>query len=453
MACSVPRSPSRDSVPDASTVGRLPPSRASRLLAFSNEAHTTVDLPASGSLVLGRGRDADVRIDHTSVSRAHARLHLGVPLRVEDLGSANGTRVDGRPVAIGKPADVMVGAVVELGDVRVVAAGDTREGAEERMARVRDLVQRFAPSEVSIIVVGETGAGKELLAEDVHRRSRRAAGPLLRLNCAALTASLLESELFGHERGAFTGATQAKVGLLEAAQGGTVLLDEVGELPLAVQAKLLRVLENREVLRVGAIQTRPIDVRFVCATHRDLDVMVVLGQFRQDLLFRLNGVTISLPPLRARVAEIPVLGQAFLAEACQRAGKASMTISSEACLLLASYRWPGNVRELKNVIERAVLLADSDVIGVQHLMFGRGDFDGAGASTPRPASVPEVLAFGSGAAGIAHGGEDERRRILDALAQSGGNQKEAARRLGLSPRMLAYRIDKLGLPRPRKKGS
>jgi two-component system, NtrC family, response regulator AtoC len=449
MTRSVPRSPLRDSVPDASTVGRLPPSRASRLLAFWKDGHTAFDLPPHGSLVLGRGRDADIRLDHASVSRAHARLHLGVPLRVEDLGSANGTRVDGQPLAAALLADVMVGAVVELGDVRVVASSDVPDGAEDRMARVRDMVQRFAPSDVSIILVGETGAGKEVLAEDIHRRSRRAAGPLLRLNCAALAANLLESELFGHERGAFTGATQAKAGLLEAAQGGTLLLDEVGEMPLPVQAKLLRVLENREVLRVGAVQPRPIDVRFMCATHRDLDVMVVLGQFRQDLLFRLNGVTIPVPPLRARAAEVPVLAQTFLEEACRRAGKVPKSLSTEASLLLTNYRWPGNVRELKNVLERAVLLSDSDTIGMAHLMFGRGRVEGMPEAPPSRA--PELdSAFG----GAPSAGEDaEQQRILSALAASGGNQKEAARILGLSPRMLAYRIDKLGLPRPRKKGA
>jgi two-component system response regulator AtoC len=446
----VPRSPLRDSVPDASTVGRLPPSRASRLLAFWQDGHTAFDLPPHGSLVLGRGCDADIRLDHACVSRAHARLHLGVPIRIEDLGSANGTRVDGQPLTAGQLADVVVGAVVELGEVRLVASGDGRDGAEDRMARVRDLVQRFAPSDVSIILVGETGVGKEVLAEDIHRRSRRAAGPLLRLNCAALAANLLESELFGHERGAFTGATQAKVGLLEAAQGGTVLLDEVGEMPLPVQAKLLRVLESREVLRVGAVQPRPIDVRFVCATHRDLDVMVVLGQFRQDLLFRLNGVTIAVPPLRARAGEISVLAQVFLADACRRAGKTPKSLSTEASLLLTSYRWPGNVRELKNVLERAVLLSDGDTIGMDHLMFGGGRSEGLSAPPPSKAPETDPAASGSSSAGE----EDaEHQRVLSALAKSGGNQKEAARILGLSPRMLAYRIDKLGLPRPRKKGN
>jgi transcriptional regulator with PAS, ATPase and Fis domain len=316
------------------------------------------------------------------------------------------------------------------------------------MVRVRELVERVAPSDVSVLLVGETGVGKEVLAEEIHRRSRRSAGPLLRLNCAALPDHLLESELFGYERGAFTGATQAKPGLLESARGGTVLLDEVGEMPAAVQAKLLRVLESREALRVGALRPRAIDVRFVSATHRDLDVLVVMGHFRQDLLFRLNGMTIHVPPLRERLSEVPELAQKLLVEASARAGRAPPTLSPAAEALLASYRWPGNVRELNNVLKRALLLCDGETLVAEHIVLG-----GAERTSTAPEPAPEPApAEGDGSLEQVSVGGDERERILAALRRSAGNQKEAARILGISRRMLMYRLDKLGIPRPRKRG-
>jgi transcriptional regulator with PAS, ATPase and Fis domain len=409
------------------------------------------DLPPEGTIVLGRGPEAHIRLEDRSVSRLHARIYLGLPLRIEDLGSANGTRLDGFPLTAHHVADVAVGAVIELGDVRVVTARTETDKDVAPMTRVRDLVARFASSDVSVILVGETGAGKEILAGEIHQHSRRASGPFLRLNCAALDTNLIESELFGYERGAFTGATHAKVGLLEAASGGTVLLDEIGEMSLAVQARLLRVLESREVLRLGALQARPIDVRFVCATHRDLDTMVILGQFRQDLLFRLSGVTIALPPLRERTDEIPALAETLLAEACARAGKPLLPLSEGASLLLRSYRWPGNVRELRSVLERAVRLADDAVVSTEHLIFGR-QIPNAAASVPPPSSkIVEDAAARREASIRAPDESPEAGRIRAALEQCGGNQKEAAKLLGLSPRMLVYRIDKLGLPRPRKK--
>jgi len=294
-----------------------------------------------------------------------------------------------------------------------------------------------------VIVLGETGVGKELAAQAVHQRSARAQRPFVRLNCAALPEALLESELFGHERGAFTGALTAKPGLLEAAEGGTVFLDEVAELPLSAQAKLLRALESRELLRVGGLAPRPIDVRFVAATHRDLPARVADGSFRQDLYFRLNGVSITIPPLRERTSEIGPLAAAFAAGAAAAMGRAAPALRADAMDLLLMHPWPGNIRELRNVIERAVVvcLGDGrDTIGVEDLPAEL--FVPHRGATETPAPVEAGLQNDLDAL--------ERRRILDALERCGGHQGRAAEMLGISRRTLLSRLDSHGLPRPRK---
>jgi transcriptional regulator with PAS, ATPase and Fis domain len=302
------------------------------------------------------------------------------------------------------------------------------------MAEVRRLVEKLAPSPVSLILLGETGVGKEVLTEEIHRRSQRS-GPLVRINCAGLAPTLLESELFGHEKGAFTGATQAKPGLIESAHGGTFLLDELGEMPESTQPKLLRVLESREVRRLGALRARPIDVRFVSATHRDLRTMAALGNFREDLLFRLNGYTLVIPPLRERRDEVSGLVSHFLEQACAGSGRLVPTLSEGARVLLESYRWPGNVRELRTVVDRIALLSDGDRVMPEHV-----DFD--------PAARPRAPSRGDGLEPRDH---SEKARILMELGKAGGNQAAAAKALGLTARVLGYRMDKLGLPRPRRK--
>ena len=270
--------------------------------------------------------------------------------------------------------------------------------------------------------------------------------PLVRINCAALTESLLESELFGHERGAFTGATHAKPGLLETANGGTFFFDEVGELPLATQTKLLRVLESREVLRVGGLQPRAIDVRFVSATNRNLREMCASRLFREDLYFRLNGITVTVPPLRGRPAEIRRLTEQFLAESCAAAGKSGLTLSRGALQQLDRYDWPGNVRQLRHVVERAVLLCTADRIDPQHLALE------ASALPTLVSSPPAVPPSASRPQGDLRKDLDEleRERIVTALAQCAGNQTHAARLLGISRRTLIVRLDAYALPRPRK---
>jgi two-component system, NtrC family, response regulator AtoC len=334
----------------------------------------------------------------------------------------------------------------------------------------------------------------------------------LRLNCAALSEQLLESELFGHERGAFTGAIVAKPGLLETAHGGTVFLDELGEMPLSTQVKLLRVLEDRQVQRVGSVKPKPIDVRFVAATNRDLEEEIMAGRFRQDLYFRLNGIAVTIPPLRERTDEIEGLALAFIRHACQKAQRDDIPLlSSQALGLLKGYTWPGNIRELRNVIERAVLLSTEGVILPEHLpvdkmgatvsapssSWGAASQDamrflqrpaplrvprpsmnavtlppppmgtmGFGPGTPLPQPVirnampgstaplpPPVYEDDEARATIRQPrgrDEGERDRILLALERCAGNQTKAARLLGISRRTLVARLEEYNLPRPRK---
>jgi DNA-binding NtrC family response regulator len=338
------------------------------------------------------------------------------------------------------------------------AAIDER-GLDGPMSQLGRLVERIAGSNISVLVLGETGVGKEVMAERIHRLSPRRDRQFLRLNCAALSESLLESELFGHEKGAFTGATQAKIGLLESAPGGTVFLDEVGELPTAMQVKLLRVIEERRVLPVGALKTRPIDVRFVAATNRDLEEEIARGRFREDLYYRLNGVSLVIPPLRQRVDEILGLAAEFTRRAARDNGRSAPPgISAEAQQLLRAYSWPGNIRELRNVVERAVLLCgDGRWILAEHLPAEtmRATFSPAPAADlpapPEPPRPPEVdVAFSKVEQLRQAVADEERARIVEALAACAGNQTKAAGRLGIARRTLVKKLARLNIPRPRR---
>ncbi len=309
------------------------------------------------------------------------------------------------------------------------------------MKTLGGLIDKVALGEISVLIQGETGTGKEVVAEELHLRSRRAKFPLLKLNCAALPEQLLESELFGHERGAFTGAVVAKAGLLEEADGGSVFLDEIGELPPAIQAKLLRVLEQREIQRVGGLKTKRIDVRFIAATHRDLEAAIVAGTFREDLYFRLAAVTLAVPPLRERKTEIDELAVQFCERTARGLGRATPKISKSARALLHAYHWPGNVRELRNVIERATLLCEAS-IDPEHLPQDR-------MREPVVIAVPAVV-----------GGLDnvratsaalERKAIEEALEAAGGNQTSAAKALGISRRTLTNKLNHFHFERPRKR--
>ncbi len=301
-------------------------------------------------------------------------------------------------------------------------------GGSEAMEGLRRLVERVAPSPSTVLICGETGTGKELVAEALHRLSARSKGPLVRINSAAIPESLVEAELFGYERGAFSGADRAKPGRFELADAGTLFLDEIGELPPAVQAKLLRVLQDGRVDRVGGTQPRPVDVRLVTATNRDLEKAVAAGAFRADLYFRLRVVEIRVPPLREHPEDIPQLVEFFLDKQSGRLGRPRPDVSPDALSALMQQPWPGNVRELESSVERALLLSDASPLAP-------GDFGvsppGAGPPAARP--VREAAR------------EAERKVIRAALEASGGNITRASLRLGLSRRGLQIKMKELGL--------
>jgi DNA-binding NtrC family response regulator len=326
------------------------------------------------------------------------------------------------------------------------------------LATTYRLARTVAAGSINVLLLGETGTGKEVLARFIHRLSPRADGPFVALNCATFSETLLESELFGYEKGAFTGAVQAKAGLLESAAGGTVFLDEIGEMPATLQAKLLRVFEERCVRRVGSLKERPINVRLVAATNRNPQTELLNGRFRADLYYRLNGVTLNLPPLRERRADIEPLSLLFLERFAKSLGLSEVPALSRSALdLMLAYHWPGNVRELRNVLERAILMmAGSSMIVAAHLGIEllrepvaapaplTGDTTGvavrqaARSDADLYAAEPEAEPFLRG-----------MEQIVDALNRCGGNQTRAARLLGISRGTLIARIVQYGLPRPR----
>jgi two-component system response regulator AtoC len=565
-----------------------PASSSLYLVVMGPDGPVTHQLPPTGTVLIGRADDAPVRLIDPLASRAHARLHvLGDGLEIEDLGSANGTRVREQEVTRGMRVRVNLGEAITIGSTILLAqnrapslrprqvwphvyfesrlieecaraqslkstfalarvrlegheptdraretiaaalrpgdilatygpreweillidtdrpqsqsilaqvvsavrdvggplrsslvfypadgtspqtlvsrasalllAGDERRPTVEgfvvenpRMRELYTLVERVAAATINVLITGETGVGKEVLAATVHARSPRAGRPFLCINCAALSESILESELFGHEKGAFTGALQTKPGLLEAASGGTLLLDEVGEMSLGMQAKLLRVLETRQVMRVGATRPLAIDVRFVAATNRDLEEEVANKAFREDLFFRLNGICLEIPPLRERPEEIEPLARRCLDNVTRQLGRPAPFLSEEAMELLRGYGWPGNIRELRNIMERAAILCTGDVITHEHLpaqKMRRPPDQGALVAPAAVAAPPPVrdVAMPLRDEKIAA----ERRAIIDALERCAGNQTRAAELLGISRRTLCSRLKEYNIPRPR----
>ena len=432
----------------------------------------TRQLPLSGTLTVGRGEAADIQVSEPSLSRAHLQLVLREDaVSVIDLGGANGTSLRGARLPSHVPVEIAANEQLAAGDLTLVLqeinplappqvaterpssrlAGNTPDPVilDPEMKRLYALATRIARGSIPVLLVGETGTGKEVFAEYLHAASPRRGGPLVRVNCAALTDSLVESELFGHEKGAFTGAQRERRGLLESGHGGTVFLDEIGEIPLATQAKLLRVLEDGQLLRVGASSPRPIDVRFVAATNRDLEDEVDAGRFRRDLYFRLAGAVLSIPALRDRPDEIEPIAEQFAMQAARHLDRPTPSLTDAARATLRGKLWPGNVRELRNVIERAVLLADT-AIDVEHLMFGA-----SAAASPPPVSEqtsPPPAPAASAEAPLADQlASLERDRILEALDRCHGNQTRAAEMLGMPRRTLIKRLDAYGISRPRKK--
>ncbi|HOX33264.1 MAG TPA: sigma-54 dependent transcriptional regulator [Spirochaetales bacterium] len=313
-------------------------------------------------------------------------------------------------------------------------------GESEEIRKVFKIVNRVARTNVSTLLLGETGTGKELVAGAIHYNSLRSGGPFIRVNCAALPEQLLESELFGHEKGAFTGADRMREGRFERADGGTIFLDEVADMSLMTQAKVLRVLQEKSFERLGSSEPVKTDVRVISATNRDLTERMREGQFREDLFYRLNGVTIRLPPLRAREGDLALLVQFFLKKATLEMGKAICGIEPGAMDMLLRYRWPGNIRELENVIERAVVMAEGEIVTAEDLdlLFAGSELPAAGQVSLPPGGV--ALA------------DAERQLIEQALERCGWVQKKAAELLGVSERVLSYKIKNLeaegGLRRP-----
>ncbi len=466
---------------------RMQSEGAFQLVVFSRDEARVFPLPRAGEVVIGRDEANLIRIDHPSVSRRHAVLRVGASLEIEDLGGANGTFVrrtahpsPGNDTAhvniqqlVRRKANVTVGDCLLFGTASVVVrhsprieipdllAGDVAAapgGAgpvvrDPAMRRLHTEAARVARASINVLLLGETGVGKEVLARAIHASSPRAKGPFMGINCAALAESLLESELFGSEKGAFTGAL-SRAGLFEAANGGTVFLDEVGELPLGTQAKLLRVLEERVVTRLGATRPRPIDVRFVAATNRDVEADTRQGRLRPDLYFRLNGVALLIPPLRERPLEIDGLAASFLSAACRDLERTPpLTISSAALDLLRRHAWPGNVRELRNAIERAAVMCTESAILPEHLP---PSLLAATRAVGTPAPAPAASSPSSSSPSTRPGQPSnlqaemkslERHKIIDALESCRGNQSEAARLLGMPRRTLVSRLSEMGLTR------
>lgn len=446
------------------------PKSKARLLFRSPDGEERVQ-PLGESTRLGRAVNGEVVLPGSAVSRRHALIQRRSDGEyvLTDLGSANGTAVndegvllpvvlrDGDRIEIsgfelifsGDPAD---DAGLERGDTLFTTAdvtlndapggGDGRVqivGGGPRMLEVLSQVGHAAESNIPILITGETGTGKELVARAIHESSPRAAGVFVPINCSALPEALLESELFGHRKGSFTGAQQDRAGLFEAAQGGTVFLDEIGELPLAMQPKLLRFLQDGEVRRVGDVEPRRVDARVISATNRNLLGEIDSGAFREDLYFRLSTFTIELPPLRERREDIPLLAERLLRRQAARQGKRVRGIGPPALDALSSYTWPGNVRELENEIARAVaVIEDGARVSIDNLsqrILGAG---GAGGGAE---SVDSRV--GSDLKGAT--AEFERKHIAAVLEEHDDNVSRAAEALGLSRGGLHKKLKELGL--------
>ena len=470
------------------------------LLVFSSATPWMYPLPVSGEVVIGRSETADLRIDDALVSRQHARLVFdGGPITITDLGSQRGTYVNGVRVtgarvlqpndrielhrttlifyeaapSLAAPGALDVSALRPRGAHETAALVTVARGtnpatpavsgvdrefqvltigaqrvivADPTVLRLYTLVDRLAPSAIPVLITGETGCGKELVATALHARSPRAGQRLISLNCAALHEMLVESELFGHERGAFSGAVSSRPGLIEAASGSTLFLDEVGELTLANQAKLLRVLESHRVTRLGDVREREVDVRIVAATNRDLEADMIAGRFRRDLYFRLSAATLHLPPLRQRPHELPLLAAAFLDDACRLTGRRGMRISDDAMAVLLAHPWPGNVRELKNLMQYVAATVPVDELAAEHVSERLRRLVPTVSPRPEagPATPPQFRPLADELR------ELEIARIREALIATSGNQTRAAGLLAMPVRTFFEKAKQYGLT-PKKK--
>jgi DNA-binding NtrC family response regulator len=391
-----------------------------------------------GTLSVGADATNQVVLEDRYVSRFHCRLHAhGGRWLLEDLRSTNGTYLDGARIA---QAQVSAGARIRAGtqELRIEHASPRAPSSlpgllarDPALAPVLELLRRAAPSSLPVTLLGESGTGKEVAARAVHELSGRAAGPFVPVNCGAISRELAEAELFGHEKGSFTGAITSAPGAFGAADGGTLFLDEIGETPPALQVKLLRALEAGEVKPVGAPRPRRIDVRVICATHQDLRARVREGAFREDLFYRLRGLTVVLPPLRARPQDILPLAEHFL--------PAGRSFAADARTALLAHRWPGNVRELRHVVQLAALLSDSPIVRGHALRF----------DDPQPAGPgPRVCEATPDAAVDLRGrtlDELEELAIRSAMARHAGNRRAISEELGIARSSLLRKLDLLRL--------
>lgn len=420
------------------------------------EVSEATDGAAAASFLAARKVDAlvtDIRMpgmDGLELFRHCRERHVGLPVilvtaygRIEDAVEAMRA---GAFDYILKPFDEsellrVVGSAVASSGVteREGASAPAEEwfgmvGRSPAWVEVRKVIEKAASSPFSVLITGETGTGKELVARAIHRISARRDGPFLKINGAAIPPTLWEAEMFGYEKGAFTGAVQSKPGRFELADGGTFFLDEVGEVPYDAQAKLLRVLEDREFERVGGVKTFSSDVRLICASNRDLKRETAQGKFREDLYYRINGIPIHLPPLRERREDLGPLSEFFLARTCRELGKESKTIAPGTLEALERYPWPGNIRELENAVARAVALSEGGRITSSDLCFGLADPEGQ----PLP-GTPEEERFHDSVR------EHKRAVLRRAIAKAGGNKTKAAEILGLSPTYLFRLVRVLGI--------
>jgi two-component system, NtrC family, response regulator AtoC len=416
------------------------------LVAFCGGEAEVVHLSSDRPVVVGRRAPSELLLDNAAVSRQHARFSvIDGAVIVEDLDSSNGTLVEGKRI---RRHSLRAGEQIHIGPARLVLASARSipaiDDAESQivilnpaMTALYALARRVAQHPTSTLILGETGTGKEHLARTVHAAGPRRDKPFVAVNCAAIPQGITESILFGHERGAFTGAATRSIGLFEQASSGVLFLDEIGELPPAIQAALLRVLETKRIRRVGGTADLPVDVRLVMATHCDLEAMVADGSFRRDLYYRINTVVLQVPPLRERRDEIKPLAAKFLQEARREWGVGPARIDDEAMALLLAHSWPGNVRELRHVIERAVLLAKGDSIRSEDLPGLVGREASPSPSTPAdqtatlPALRDEVDRY-------------EAELIQRALKQTDGNCRAAAKLLRVPVRTLFRKLKNHG---------
>ncbi len=424
------------------------------LLVIDGAALQVMPLPPSGTLTIGRASRCDVEIDSGSVSRHHANLVIGTEIELEDVGSSNGTFVDGARLPANHRVRLVIGVPFLVGAVTLMVqtrAGSRRETTRSSLlAALEQSASRISLGRLAVLVIGETGVGKERFAERIHEMSPRRAASFVRINCSAISEPLLEAEMFGNEM-------SNKPGVLELADGGTAFLSDVDQLPHALQQLLLRAIEDAAVRRVNAARARPIDVRYVASTSKDLGGEVDAGRFRRDLYFRLAGATFAIPPLRERRDEVLPLADQFVASASAPLGRV-FAFSEDAKQWLTSHDWPGNIRELRNACERAVLLATGTLIERHHLTTiddtakrPPNQRMRSSATIPPPPGIMATSAADMPTQVRATVAELERQRILEALERCAGNQTRAAEMLGISRRTLINRLDEYGIARPRKR--